>query len=849
MYPVFADWANRYGVDAAVDKFKGAMPQHAEQYAAYFADQVANIESGGPAILKAGGAAWYAGPTAEAIYWNPLKETFITSGFKTSVVEDVDKSSSKVVAHTPKPSDARFDGKGLVVGYVQSGKTTNFTSVIAKLADQEYRFIIVLAGVHNGLRKQTQARLSAQLHAPNATHWHLLTDENGDFVQPPSPPVSVFSSQRTVLAVIKKNARVLQRLITWLDTESGRSRLAQMRVLFIDDEADQASVATPSINPKIRKLLELTPRHTYIGYTATPFANVFIDPNSDDLYPRSFILNLPRPEGYFGPEAIFGNELPPDDPNSDDGYDMIRIVPASEIPLLRPRNRADAASFTPVITPELRKALLWFWLATAARHARGDANAHSTMLIHTAIPIAVHEAFKLPITDVRDEVLKDLSDSEAQIRSELRALWDAESPRVPATVWGRAQNRFEDVERFLVEVVESTRVILDNSRSDERLIYDPDEPTVAIAIGGNTLSRGLTLEGLVVSFFVRSANTYDTLMQMGRWFGYRTGYEDLPRIWMTQELRHYFRHLVTVEREMRDDIEHYQRQDLTPLDAAVRIRTHPSLRITAKMGAASPQYVSFAGRRLYTRYFKPQDESWLLANVAATSELLETSSLAPADRNGRATLFHQVPWTAITRFLARYEVHDDSPDLDRKLMVKFIQEQALGSPAALDRWTVAVVEGANPGGAFDPLSLGGRDWNPVIRARLPGDPEKADIKNVMNKGDRGLDLGRTTRELDLMSEQELISLRDNHRTRSDQGLLVIYPIDAKSEPQTERSKESRRPLDAVAPVVGIGIVFPGAPEERKQMKAEKVSVDLSDVTPEDSSAYEEDFEGASEGEG
>src|SRR4051812_16266509 len=116
MYPVFADWANRYGVEAALEKFRGPMPQYAEEYATYFADQVANIESGGPAILKAGGAAWYAGPTAEAIYWNPLKEAFVASGFSESVVEDVDKSSSKVVAHTPKPSDSRFDGKGLVVG-------------------------------------------------------------------------------------------------------------------------------------------------------------------------------------------------------------------------------------------------------------------------------------------------------------------------------------------------------------------------------------------------------------------------------------------------------------------------------------------------------------------------------------------------------------------------------------------------------------------------------------------------------------------------------------------------------------------------------------------------------------
>ncbi|MDN4614577.1 Z1 domain-containing protein [Leifsonia sp. F6_8S_P_1B] len=845
IYPMFADWARRHGVENAVDRLSAGFPSETlRELADFYNSQVALIENGGPAILKAGGDAWYPGPSPEALYWNPLRDAFRTSGLGDDVIASVDRSSSKVVAHTPQPTAKSFDGKGLVVGYVQSGKTTNFISVIAKMADEDYRFVIVLAGVHNGLRKQTQARLSSQLHAPNATRWHLLTDENGDFQTPASPPVSVFSDHRTALAVVKKNAAVLARLIKWLDTESARSKLADMRVLIIDDEADQASVATRSINPKIRKLLELTPKHTYIGYTATPFANVFIDPASDDLYPKSFILNLPRPDGYFGPERIFGNDLPPEHPDSNDGYDMIRAVPGLDIPKLRPRNKAATASFRPEITDELRRAVLWFLLATAARHARGQHNAHSTMLIHTAIPVTVHRAFHGPISDLLASVRAELDEVDSSVQAELRSLWDEESSRVPASDWGRSQNSYEEIATHLASILDSTRVILDNSMSDERLLYQEDEPLVAIAIGGNTLSRGLTLEGLVVSFFVRSANTYDTLMQMGRWFGYRTGYEDLPRIWMTEELEENFRHLVTVEREMRDDIEHYQRQDLTPLEAAVRIRTHPSLRITAKMGAATPHYVSFAGRRLYTRYFKPKDAAWLEKNLKAADELVSTASTSSHFTNGRATLFEDVSWTAIRRFLSQYEVHEDSPDLDRKLMLKYIQQRVQDSPASLEAWTVAVVEGPE-GNA--PIDLGSRSWRSVIRARLKGPDSKADIKNVMNRGDRGLDLERSTGELDAMSEQELVALRETVDRVRDKGLLVLYPIDALSAPQTERSRASRQALDAVGAVVGFGIVFPGEPEERKQLKAGKVAVDLSDVTIEDPSTYEDDLEGAAEG--
>lgn len=844
-YPMFVLYAKKYGVEAAAARCSSlASPSQLAAMTQRFEEQLKSVKSGGAAILRSGGEAWYPGPPADAIYWNPLRDEF-RRNTPAHIVESVNEASNNVVAHTPDPNGAQIKGKGLVVGYVQSGKTTNFISVIAKMADEDYGLVIVLTGIHNGLRKQTQQRLSRQLHAPNPKAWHLLTDEETDFRAPTSPPVTILKPNQVGLAVVKKNARVLDRLIKWLNTTSGRNTLANTRVLVIDDEADQATVATSAINPRIRKLLTLAPKHTYIGYTATPFANVFIDPNDyDDLYPRSFILNLPRPDGYFGPEAIFGNDLPEEDPDSSDGYDMVRIVPATDIPKLRPATRQAASTFVPQITLELRQSILWFWLATSARHARGDHAAHSTMLIHTAIPTAVHEKFREPIECLRTEIVHGLLTHDAEVEDEFRNLWESETKRVCSDDFGRQQNTFDEVRSHLKHVVQQTQIIIDNFKSNDRLHYEDDKPTVAIAIGANTLSRGLTLEGLVVSFFVRSANTYDTLMQMGRWFGYRNGYEDLPRIWMTEELRRNFQHLVTVEREMRDDIEAYARLDLTPEEAAVRIRTHPSMRITAKMGAASPAYVSFAGRRLYTRYFRTDDLSWLEGNFAAADELLSNIADTPAEENGRATIHFGISWQQIVSFLRKYSVHSASPDLDADLMMEYIADHADRDQApTLQRWNVAVVQGGGDRPDLAPVRLGGRDWHPVIRSRLNTPNDRADIKNVMNKGDRGLDLGLSTARLDKLTEPELVSLRNTSKVHSNDGLLVIYPIDPTSEPQTSRSKLVRKPLDAVAPVIGIGIVFPGVPDERG-VKAQKMSVDLSDVIAEDLSIIEDDWETA-----
>lgn len=287
-----------------------------------------------------------------------------------------------------------------------------------------------------------------------------------------------------------------------------------------------------------------------------------IDPSAEDLYPKDFVVNLPKPNGHFGTEVLFGRyALDGEDPEQvDDGYDMIRSIPEDDVACVRPETRADVDGFEPVITDSLQTAVEYFWLVTAARRVRRTGNPHSTMLIHTSVNTSVHNSFERPLKRLRDRAVRSLTDTDLLAR--LRDLWDRETKQVSAEEFGETKVPFEELLPELADVLASCRIIMDNSSSEDRLDYE-NGPVVAIAVGGNTLSRGLTLEGLSVSYFVRSVSAYDTLLQMGRWFGFRNGYADLPRIWMTDELAEWFRHLATVETEMRRDIDVYMTEDET----------------------------------------------------------------------------------------------------------------------------------------------------------------------------------------------------------------------------------------------------------------------------------------------
>jgi hypothetical protein len=786
----------RYGLsDAIVDE----LVDRYERHVGVVREVVA------PHYMQSGGRiTWYAGPRPKDPCWPKLVELLAGAGFDDATLAALDDSTTRIVSLLEHPATAEFTTKGLVLGHIQAGKTTNYTGVIAKSADRGYRLVIVLAGIHNELRRQTQTRLIRQLIDPNPTLWHQLTDPDRDF-RPTANAPSYFAENvgQKVLCVVKKNAAVLRKLIAWLEEAS--DQLALIPALVIDDEADQAAVATRTINPLIRRLLDTLPRVGYVGYTATPFANLFIDPSTDDLYPRHFIVDLPQPKDHFGTETIFGRDpLDGEDPGDydDDSLDMVRIVPDDEVPLVRPASDRDVAGFDPVVTGELRRAILYFWLATAARRARGTGVPHSTMLIHTSVRVAVHEAFRSPIETLRSETLHAIDSQDGPLLRELELLWETETARVPAEALDEVATPFDELVPRLRESITVSRVILDNSSSDERLDY-ASEPVVAIAVGGNTLSRGLTLEGLVVSFFVRAASAYDTLLQMGRWFGYREGYADLPRIWMTRELHGWFRHLAGIEAEIRQDIERYMQDDVTPETFAVRIRTHPSLTITAaaKMRDAVMATASFGGMRIQTRYFRAGDAKWLEANLDAARALIGTIGGAKTTATSPTfvgQLWRGVATEDVIAFLEQYTVHEKAPNNRTDLIADYVRKR--NERGRLLTWNVAVVGSATAGrGEFDFGS--GVVVPKIIRARLEQSPsEAADIRTLMSRRDAAVDLALEPG----VSLTEALIAEKRREQMPDTALLALYPIDRVSP--TNRSR--REPLAAVRDVLGIGIVFP-----------------------------------------
>lgn len=445
---------------------------------------------------------WYVGPQTDDRNWPALQAGLLKTLDKDSV-QRIDDASSKVVAMLDHPATRRFDSRGLVVGHVQSGKTSNFTAVIAKAADRGYRLVIVLSGVHNSLRRQTQVRLIKDLIEPNPTLWHQLTTADGDF-RPTANPASMLAVKgQHILLVVKKNTAVLKKLKRWLS--QAQEQLQNLPALVIDDEADQATVATNKINPLIRDVLDQLPRVCFVGYTATPFGNLLIDPKNDrDFYPKDFILSLPRSEKYQGPETLFGRDpLDGEDPaDVPGGKDMIREIPDDELDELRPASKADIADFAPMVDGSLRAAVLWFWLATSARRVRDGKAKHSSMLIHAHSDTRVHDSYADPLRFFQLSIAHRLDEHDPTVLDELASLWDTESISVHDP--GCTPVSWPEIAAVLPDVVKQTKIIRDHYRSKDRLDYDSGPATV-IAVGGNTLSRGLTLEGLVVSVFVRSS--------------------------------------------------------------------------------------------------------------------------------------------------------------------------------------------------------------------------------------------------------------------------------------------------------------------------------------------------------
>jgi hypothetical protein len=792
-------------------------------------------------------------------YWRRLRSYLLDRVGRTNPeVESLDDSTDKVLSHLddPRPGGPNeFQTRGLVLGHVQSGKTANYSALIAKAADLGYKLVIVLSGIDNGLRQQTQRRLNKELGLQRnegvgepepGMRWIGLTNAElgGDF-QPGTVGHNVLQGNEHVLAVIKKNATVLRRFIEWISEGAPPG----LPVLVVDDEADQASINTggnralrdegdppqeeiePSvINGLIRRLLRSFRRVGYVAYTATPFANILINHEAidrevwEDLYPKHFIVNLPRLPGYVGAERLFGRDaLPGDEPDGVEGMNVVRTVSEVDRASVVP-GPGQADVFEPQMCESLRDAFLDFVLAMAGRAQRTGADHPASMLIHTSHRTLIQNRMGDLAREHVSVLRQQWRYNRESILPELENRWEREFRPVIVSTDVTRDVPFAAIEEHIDRLFrDPLRVIVLNSASTDVLDYEADPNLKAVLIGGNRLSRGLTLEGLVVSYYVRNAGTFDTLLQMGRWFGYRENYIDLTRLWTTDDLAGRFASVALAEEELRREAERYQQERLTPVDFGLKIRAHPAMLVTAanKMGAARQISQNYAGRLLQTITFRFEDRAWLQRNLDAARTFLGRLG-RPGQIEDSRYIWDGVSPREIDDFLAAYSIDPRSGSMDAGAIRQYISQQT--EQDELIRWRVALI---SQGSARDTEDLGVPSVprvNTIFRTRERSNPRS--IKALINPATADGRVGAGDEEIGLtlaQIERARVNARagvirtfgDALRAERDrrEGLLLLYPISRFSTPRG--NSDTRIPLfenverDGCT-VVGLALVFPAS---------------------------------------
>lgn len=678
-------------------------------------------------------------------FWKRYKEYLENKGFAPRIIENLDILTDKILDNmfNPKLNDIQLSKKGLVVGQVQSGKTANYTGLICKAADAGFNLIIVLAGIHNNLRSQTQARLDegflgfdTQFERAyvnnvqtkigvglNAQFQDLVVDsittseEKGDFTKRAAG--TNFYKSTPILLVVKKNVSVLNRLYAWLKTQSNDNKINSKSVLVIDDEADNASINTnkPNLNPTkinglIRNIINVFNRNVYVGYTATPFANIFIAQDDTDLFPSDFIINLPAPSNYIGPEKVFGTSITPNDSNDDILPIVFKVFDYSNFVPEGHKKDDNKPSFSDI--PEsLKTAIKCFIVTCAIRIARGQGNKHNSMLIH----LSRFQIWQNAIKDLIEELFRyykqEIEANDPAMLEEFRCIFEKDSDNYTsytgttrkilnsslANIDNSMQiHTWEEIKPLLNRAVKKIIVKSINGSSGDVIDYQQNERNgiSVIAIGGDKLSRGLTLEGLSVSYFLRASKMYDTLMQMGRWFGYRPGYVDLCRLFTSPELNEWFRHITLASEELRDEFNYLAESGQTPEQYALKVRQHDGvLQITAinKMRNTTQIEVSWAGK-LRETYQLPMDKGLKQRNLVATQELITSlGTPEPKENNKGNYLWRNVNPEDICTYFSAFNVAKSLKKVNLELICDYIKN--LTQQRELTLWRVVLMNKEN----------------------------------------------------------------------------------------------------------------------------------------------------------
>ncbi len=745
----------------------------------------------------------------------------------------IDRATHQIMDLLGNPFEqGSWKRRGLIMGDVQSGKTSTYSALICKAADAGYRVIILLAGTIEELRKQTQERLdeafvgreSGNLRETNrqfigvGRHDHqrvpvVLTGVASDFSTNVVNVLGVNFGHLTepALFVVKKNKSILDNLQGWLKTAGGHD----MALLVIDDEADNASVNTAaaddptSVNAAIRAILAHFRRSTYVGVTATPFANIFIDPDTehemlnDDLFPRDFIYTLDPPSNYRGMEAYFGEPDPP----------PRQLVELADLdPILPTRHKKD----TPItaLPRSLCDALDAFLVANAIRDLQGEQSAHRSMLVNishfTNTQIQLENLLHDELGTLKEAVRNyaGLPPGEALRNTHMKRLYDSWRSQYAESV----PIEWREIQHALLAAILPIQCLSINQQSERnRLAYRKHvkDGMRVVVVGGNSLSRGLTLEGLMTSYFRRNTKMYDALLQMGRWFGYRDGYHDLVRIWMPRDARDWFGHISDAVDELRADLRRMQGEGLTPRDFGLAVRAHPTAtlivtsRVKMRTAKQVRRMVSLSGQVQETTLLDLSGET-VRGNHEAILSLLGSLG-EPCGRS--PILWQDIPKVQVLQMLRSFKApkgHQWQHDVILSLL-------ADEDDAQLGMWDVSL-----PSGEGDAVSLAGYLIKAEIR-RLSGDGEKiyavsGDKRRLASRGAEGVGLTKPQREAAKTAaandnKRKGNGVSDRHyRAQRTRPLLIVHALQPNADSDTIEGQKS--------PIVALTLSFPVLPGNR-----------------------------------
>lgn len=788
--------------------------------------------------------------------------------------------------------------KGLVMGSVQSGKTANMIGLVTMAAHYDWNVFIILSGTIENLRKQTRNRFLNDLSQSGGLSWHVL-----DYTSNSNYMIDVETMERYCLDdlslnvyqdgvstnkwlhryvfVCLKNSKRLQNLITWLHAK--QTRTARMRLLVIDDEADQASVNTvkmgdvedeeeierTAVNQLIidlvngcdcegNKAATQFQAMNYVSFTATPYANVLNEAYKESLYPNNFICSLPESKEYFGAKAIWGSRS--DEKYS--GLNIVRTIEENELKEIKNLHKGNA--FT--LPLEMQKSIAWFLCAAAILRNRGHKKPISMLIHTTAIQNGHFEEYEILQQWFKREYssgkILRLCKSVYETEKEEFRLKDLEEGYPEYAKLGSVNDDFpdfsgieEEINVMIKEVVnielgdnkqfiyngEGVHLCVDNCRANRvaeegtylRIVYPTSQmlagmkkAPVFIVMGGNTLARGLTLEGLVCTYFARNVNQADTLMQMARWFGYRHGYELLQRIWMPIQVQQKFQLIEEIDERLKNEFEDFMEKGKSPSEFGPRVLSSSQITrflLTSKNKSQNMVAcdVDFSGDSYEVTQYDA-NESELLNNITVTSDFLEgIGDAQKSDAIDSAFYWKEVDSQyVIEEFIEKYRIFDCSPlHVDIPIFTKWMRQ--MNEEGKYLKWNVAI---AGDKKAEARWTVRNADVGKIERSR------KTKFTYI--------DIGSLRSGRDILSDICVDDLNEEQRRKFDTGkksgkklkrlryelglgdvpLLLLYRIDH------DKGKESkyRTKIGTNQDIIGFSIVIAGQEEHTDYIRTVQV---------------------------